>query len=286
MRFGVSGEILPRNMNDFTPDHAARVRALGFTGLFTRFGANDPFTTTRAECQRVRAILADYGLDMVQCTGYWQPLIHPDESVRRQAVRTLQAALRVAGWLGSYAIDTGPGSLSPRGPWFPHPDNHSPRCLEQLIKSLREAVPAAEEAGVIIALEGHQLVCLRSAEVMREVIDAVGSPWVRCDFDPVNWITLDTVFRTGPAIEAMVDILGDRIVSAHAKDIVIEDRLVLHLDQRPAGQGLLDYQTFFRRLEALNPSIYVIVEGASVDELPQVKRFLDETAAALGIRVF
>ncbi|MSS71154.1 MAG: sugar phosphate isomerase/epimerase [Candidatus Latescibacteria bacterium] len=285
MRFGMSGAFLPANMDDFTVEMAKRVRDLGFSGVFTRFRANDPFQTSKAQCQRLRDLLAGEGLRMYQTTGYWQCLIHPDEGQRWQAVHTLQEALRVAGDIGARGIDTGPGSMSPTGPWNPHPDNWNPGSREQLIKSLRECAKAAEDQDVFLSLEGHQLVTLEDADVMREVLDAVGSPYVRCDFDPVNWITLKTVFQTGPAIDQMVDALDHRIVSAHAKDIVIEDRLTLHLETVPAGRGLLDYRTFLRRLEALDPEYPVIVEAAGEKDLPEVSAFLRRTAEEGGIRI-
>jgi sugar phosphate isomerase/epimerase len=294
VRLGVSGGLFPHHVDEFTAAMAARVRELGFTGIFTRFDQDDPFTTTEAQCQRVRAILRDYGLTMVQAIGHRPPLIHPDEDVRRQAVKTLQAAIRIAGWLGSLSCHTGPGSMAQigadgsawGGAWDPHPDNWNPICRDQLIKSLREAAPAAEDAGVVIGLEGHVLVTLRSAEVMREVLDAVGSPAVRCDLDPVNWLTLDTVFRSGPAIDHMFDVLDGRIFNAHAKDVVVEKRLVIHIDERPAGQGILDWERFMRRLEGLGPERFLIVEHAAVEELPAVKAFLDQKAAELGIRIW
>jgi sugar phosphate isomerase/epimerase len=285
VRFGVSGDLIPRDMDALTPAVAARVRALGFSGIFSRFGENDPHTTTRAQCERVRGILDDAGLQHYQCTGYWQCLIHSDETQRRAAVRTLQAALRIAGWLGARGIDTGPGSLSPRGPWFPHPGNWSATSRRQLVKSLQECAPVAEECGVILSLEGHQLVTLDCAETMRAVLDEVNSPMVKCDWDPVNWITLRTVYDTGRAMRQMVDVLRPYIVSAHAKDVVIEDRLVVHLDNVATGDGLLDYATFFQLMEALDPAYPIIVESASVAQLPAVKAVLDRTAQALGITV-
>ena len=58
---------------------------------------------------------------MYQTTGYWQCLIHPDETERKKAVRTVQEALRVAGDIGARGIDTGPGSMNPTGPWNSSP---------------------------------------------------------------------------------------------------------------------------------------------------------------------
>src|SRR5438874_1140835 len=83
-----------------------------------------------------------------------------------------------------------------------------------------------EDHGVVLGMEGHVLVTLNSAELMRGVLDEVGSPAVRCDLDPVNWLTLATVFRNGAAIDQMVDLLGTRIFNAHAKDVRVEKRLV------------------------------------------------------------
>lgn len=294
MRLAVSGGLFPRHVDEFTEAMAARTREMGYTGIFTRFDQDDPFATTDAQCRRVRSILADYGLTMVQAIGHRPPLIHPDEAIRREAVKTLRAAIRIAANLGSLSCHTGPGSLAQMGAthsdwggaWDPHGDNWDPLCRAQLVKSLKEVAPAAEEHEVIVGLEGHVLVTLNSAEMMRGVLDEVDSPAIRCDLDPVNWLTLDTVFRNGPAIDHMCDVLGPRIFNAHAKDVIVQKRLVIHLDECPAGQGILDYDRFMRRVEALGPERFLVVEHAAVEELPAAKAFLDRKAAELGIRVY
>jgi sugar phosphate isomerase/epimerase len=222
---------------------------------------------------------------MFQATGYWQNMITPDETLRQEAVRTVQAALRLAGWMGARGIDTGPGSMNPAGPWFPHPDNWTATARRQLVKTLKECAPAAEDAGVYLSLESHQLVTLKTPEITREILDEVDSPWVRCDYDSANWITLDTVFDTRSALNHHFDLLGEYIVSCHAKDIWIENRLTLHLQDGCPGKGLLDFKTLFQRMEALSPDYPVIVEGNTTEELPFVSRLFHDTARELGIRV-
>jgi sugar phosphate isomerase/epimerase len=297
MRFAISGGLFPRHVDEFTEAMAARTRELGFTGIFTRFDRDDPFATTDAQCRRVRSILADYGLTMVQAIGHRPPLIHPDESIRRRGVAVLREAIRIAAALGSLSCHTGPGSLAQLsasesawdGAWDPHGDNWDPICRDQLVESLKEVAPAAEEHGVVLGMEGHVLVTLDSAETMRDVLDEVGSPSVRCDLDPVNWLTLRTVFRNGPAIDHMCDVLGARIFNAHAKDVIVQKRLVTHIDECPAGQGILDYATFMRRVETLDGappgSRFLVVEHAEVEEFPAVKAFLDRKATELGIAI-
>jgi sugar phosphate isomerase/epimerase len=285
MRFGICGAFLPEDMDDLTPALCQRVRSLGFSGIFARFRKNDPHTTPRAKAERVRHLLADEGLRLFQVTGYWQNLITSDENARAEAVRTLQAALRLASWLGARGVDTGPGSMSPDGPWFPHPDNWTERSRRQLIKSLKECAAVAEEVGVFLSLEGHQLVTLESAEVTAAVLDEVDSLMVKSDYDSANWITRETVYQTDEALNRDFDVLGHHIVSCHAKDIWIENRLALHLQDGCPGKGSMDFHTLFRRIEALSPDYPVIVEGAAAEELPEVGRLFHQIAQELGIRV-
>jgi sugar phosphate isomerase/epimerase len=187
--------------------------------------------------------------------------------------------------MGARGIDTGPGSMSPDGSWFPHPENWTARCRKQLVKSLKECAKAAEDAGVYLSLEGHQLVTLESAEVTRDILNEVNSPWVRSDYDSANWITRETVYDTTGAINHHFDVLGRHIVSCHAKDIWLENRLTLHLQDGCPGKGTVDFHTLFRRMEALDPDYPIIVEGAATEELPAVSRLFHGIAAELGLPV-
>ena len=285
MRFGMSGCFLPADMDDLSPEMCQRVRQLGFSGIYTRFRANDPHTTPRRKANRIKDLLAGEGIRLYQTTGYWQNMITPDETVRKESVRTVQAALRLAGWLGSRGIDTGPGSMNPDGPWFPHPDNWTGTARRQLVKTLKECASAAEEAGVYLSLESHQLVTLKTPEITKEILDEVDSAWVCCDYDSANWITLETIYDTASALNHHFDVLDQYIVSCHAKDIWIENRLALHLEDGCPGKGLMDFKTLFQRMEALSPDYPVIAEGNGTEELPSVSRLFHDTAAALGIRV-
>jgi sugar phosphate isomerase/epimerase len=281
----MSGGFLPEDMDALTPAMLRNVRVLGFSGIFTRFRHNDPHTTPRQQAERVQALMADEGVRLFQTTGYWQNLVTPDEGVRKDAVRTLQAALRLAGWLGARGIDTGPGSMNPDGPWYPHPYNWTAEARRQLVKSLKETAPAAEDAGVFLNLEGHQLVTLESAEITAAILDEVDSPWVKSDYDSANWITRETVFHTTEAINQHFDVLERHIVSCHAKDIWIENRLALHLQDGCPGKGTVDFHTLFRRMEALSPDYPVIVEGAASEEMGDVGRLFYQIADELQIPI-
>jgi sugar phosphate isomerase/epimerase len=74
-------------------------------------------------------------------------------------------------------------------------------------------------------------------------------------------------------------------VSCHAKDIWVENRLAVHLQDGCPGKGVMDFKTLFRRMEALSPDFPVISEGNSSAQLPDVIRLFHDTAAELNIRV-
>ena len=285
MRLGLNGAFLPPDMKDITPDLCRRVRALGFSGIFTRFSQNHPLDTPKANALRVRQVLADHGLRMYQSTGFWQNLVNPDEHARTEAVRVLCGAIQLAGWMGSRGIDTGPGSMSSRGPWFPHPENWTPTARRQLVKSLNACAPVAQNCGVYLSMEGHQLVTLESAEVTAEILDEVNSPWVTSDYDSANWITLKEVYDTAAAVNRHFDVLGAHIVSCHAKDVWAEDKLSVHLQDGCPGKGNMDFRTVLRRMETLSPDYPVLPEGCATEDLPQVVALFRGLATDLGIAI-
>lgn len=284
------GCFLPVDMNDVTPEMCRRVRDLGFSGIFTRFSANHPLHTPQHMAQRARDVMAGEGIRLYQATGFWQNMVHPDESARADAVRVIQAALRLAGWLGARGIDTGPGSMAGTvgdhsSMWWPHPDNWTAASRRQLVKTLKECAKAAEDAGVYLSLEGAQTVTLDSADVTAEVLDEVDSPWVRSDYDSANWLTLKTVYDTTSAINHDFDVLGRHIVSCHAKDAWPVNHLNVRVDQGCPGKGKVDFKTLFRRIEALSPEYPVIAEGNTTEELPQVSKLFHDIAKELNITV-
>jgi sugar phosphate isomerase/epimerase len=285
MRFGMCGGFLPEDMDDVTPEMCRSVREMGFSGIFTRFRKNDPHSTPHSKADRFCKLLEDEGLRLYQVTGYWQNLVAADESARKESVRTVQAALKLAGWLGARGIDTGPGSRNPAGPWFPHPENWTEGARKQLVKSLKDCAQAAEDTGVFLSVEGHQLVTLESAEVTAAILDEVDSPHIRSDYDSANWITRETVYKTAEAVSHHFEVLRKHIVSCHAKDIWIENRLALHLQDGCPGKGSMDFHNLFRCMEALSPDFPVIVEGASAEEMPVVGKLFHRIAQELNIRV-
>ena len=184
-------------------------------------------------------------------------------------------------------IITGCGSHHPSFFYGPAAENHHPTTRERLVESLRRAAAMAEESGVVLALECHVLTTLDTAEHIREILAAVGSPWVRSNFDPVNLIgDLPTLYANGAAMRRMATLLAPHYAAcAHVKDIAPRPELVLHLDEVPPGTGLLDYDAFFAVCRQLGEGTALVVEHLAAAQVPQALDFVRRTAARQGIEL-
>ena len=280
MRLAVSSGPLPDDIDAVDARLAAKVRELGFTGVGVHFGAvagSDPAELDTARCRRAREILAAHGVAIVQSWAFGANLAAPDA---RGQVGRLQESVRVAADLGAPTVICGPGSRNPRGLYWPHPDNHAPETLERLVARLREAAKAAEHHGIAIALEPHVATALDTPKRAREVVDAVGSPGVRVNLDPVNFVgDLRTLFDAEPLLDRVFAALAGVATSGHVKDVYAEERLVVHLSETLIGDGSFPIASYLRRFEQALPDAYLIVEHLPEELVAQAKAALDELCA-------
>lgn len=285
MRIGVAGAIVPRDLKQLDDRRVARLAELGLTGVGTHF-RGDPATMPREDLRRAHDLLAAHGIAIVQSWGWHQPLVSDDEGTRKAGARTLGHAVRVARDLGAGMVLSGPGSRNPRGPWHPHPENHSQGAEDALVRSLTEAAQACEEYGVPIALECHVTSTLDSVARVRRVLDRVGSPWIKVSLDPVNFIPdFATLWDTTPLLHDLFDTLGPDIAAAHIKDAYAEDRLIVHISETVPGDGHLDFDTFFRRFEELMPGGYGLVEHLPDSLVPQAVAYVRQKLTELGLPI-
>ena len=138
----------------------------------------------------------------------------------------------------------------------------------------------------MLALEGHVLSLLDTPQRMRDVIDAVGSPALRFNTDPVNFIGTvnDATIPAGCSMNWPA-LLGPYTVAAHLKDMAVQDKLVLHIDEVVIGEGSMDYGRLLRQMEQINPDMYGIIEHLPDEKIPQARAGLLRAADKAGIHL-
>ncbi len=138
---------------------------------------------------------------------------------------------------------------------------------QMMLGALREVGDCAARNGVFYAIETGP----ETSSVLSSFIQDVGSPALRVNFDPANIVMI-----TGENPAAAIYRLGDKIVHTHMKDGVmnryVDPEIVYgcvpdvqglvpgHRDQKPLGQGNVDFPAVFAALEAVGYRGYLTIE--------------------------
>lgn len=277
MRLGVVG-MLPADFRTITAEHLQTIRALNLTAACFHGGADILFTVTPAECQKVKQLYADNGMNLAQMgINYKECLFDPDASVRDGIVKVIDRGLEVAHELGAHVALIRPGSLNPAGAYAPSRKNHEPICMERLVATLRRVADKAEAVGQTIVIETYALTIMDSPETNAQIVQAVGSDRIRIVMDYVNHFqSLHQVYHSADRINHIFDVMGPVCPVAHCKDISVGNNFALHLDETIPGEGELDIATVLRRWQALHPDGYLLLEHIPNEKLPHDLSLADQ----------
>ncbi len=270
-----------------TAETFRQIRELGFRA--TAWNPTVPMAEIPlTRCREARRVMVDQGVNLVEFGVYHSNLIHPDPAVRRHHTSNLTQALQVSRALECPTVICAPGGLNPQGVWWPHPENHGPQARARLVESLKRLASTAGSEGVTLALECHTTTTLKDAATARAIADEVGSPALKIHLDPVNWITFDTIFSSGEAIDAMFEVLGPRLApTMHSKGVTFENRFVLHVSETVTGAAddVLDHRAVLRNLARQAGERHLVFEHLPLDAVPAARQYVLRLAAELGVLV-
>jgi sugar phosphate isomerase/epimerase len=213
-----------------------------------------------------------HGLSMAAVSGTVN-LVHPDPEVCQAGIEALTNVIRTAPSIGAPVVTLCTGSRNADNQWAAHPDNQSSQAWADLLHAMERLVPVAEEAGVQLGVEPELANVVNSAAAARRLIDTLGSKAVAVVFDPANLFEVASLDEQQHIIGEALERLAGDIVIAHAKDRTEDGTFV------PAGQGVLDYAFFLKRLKAVGFNGPLITHGLEADEAPGVAAFLREQLA-------
>ena len=274
---------MPADLREVDDAVAQRVRAAGFVGCACFFA--EPTAPTVADLDRLREILWRNGVGVAQVNGRYESMVNPDEDARQEGITTYRALIEVCARLQGDNVYVRPGSMNPGGHWWPHIDNHSEATIDRLVDSLKQISRSAEDAGVVIVVEGHTVSPLNTAAVVREVIDRVGSPALKFNCDPVNFVSnVQEVYHSRRVLDDIFDTLGELNWAVHAKDMAVEDRHVVHISEVVMGRGHMDLGYMLQRFERARPEGYVIVEHLPDNLIPEARDALLAAGQKVGIK--
>ena len=271
-------------LDRITKGTACWVRELGFSVVGVDLEPAVPVDANA--CRAVREVLEGEGVSIGQVWSVGTPLVRPDPGESTANLQVLRDRVPLAAALGCRVLLTEAGGMHPENPWYPHPENHGKEALARLAAALREVAPFSADHGVSIAPEMSLMTILSTVARAEAMIAESGPLGVGINLDPANVLDPLSLFDSGAFVDDAFERLGNRIVNVHAKDAAARDvPLIVHLEERPAGQGVLDYGRLLRRTASLPEWTCVVIEHlADYGQVEEVRRFLVETAERTGVR--
>ena len=283
MLLGAAGRI-PGDWRNITRDLLAEIANEGFGAL--NITVQDPNSMTSQNIARLKEMFKESGVLIGQTNGaYGGGLVSPDDNEREAAIEFAKRMCELTARLGSPNTYLRPGSLNPNGPWQPHPNNRSDETLDRLVNSARKFCRAAEEEGVMVAAEGGAVSPLYSAQRVKDFIDAVGSPALGFNQDPVNFIgSLEDAYDTTRLLAEFFDLLADRTLGAHAKDFTVINQLMVRFEEAEIGSGMMDHIAFLQGMQRVCPTGHVLIEHLPPDRYADAAIEYRKYATIAGIK--
>ncbi len=232
------------------------VRRLGYTAAYC------PANKDASEDEVRDYVEAAKSADIVIAeVGAWQNNpVSPDEETRRAGIAGCQEQLALADRAGARCCVNVSGSRGER--WAgPHPDNLTEDTFDLVVESVRAIIDGVKPTRTYYALETMPYMYPDSVESYVRLLKAIDRERFAVHMDPANLISNpQRYYNTGALIRDFISKLGPHIRSCHAKDIIMADKLTVHLDETRPGLGNLDYRTYLRELDRLDPDTPLMLE--------------------------
>lgn len=216
--------------------------------------------------------------------GAWSNPISIDQSIARQAIDYCAERLQLADEIGARVCVNIAGS---RGTVWdgPHELNLTDDTFALIVDTVRTIIDQVKPTQTKYALEMMPWVFPNSADSYAALLKAIDRPQFGVHFDPVNIINSPhSYYHNDALIKDFIEKLGEHIVNVHAKDIWLQPKLTLHLDEVVPGQGNLRYDVLLTQLQALKRDIPVIIEHLSTNEqVAEAAAYIRNVAKQKGI---
>lgn len=240
MKKGVNAWIYP---SDFTVSRIMEVSSeIGFDGVELNLD-EDNLELTRKERKEIAEKAGSFGLDLPSlCSGlFWKyNLASPDEDVRKRGIDIIEKGCEFAADLGASVFLVVPAVAVPEVSYS--------RMWELSKRSILEAVPVAEERGILLGIENVWNRFLYSPLEFRSFVEEINHPNVKVYFDVGN-------FQLLAFPQQWIRYLSDLIVCVHVKDF---QRSTLQF--KPLLQGDIPWLEVMRALRDIGYDGFLNVE--------------------------
>jgi sugar phosphate isomerase/epimerase len=259
---------------------AAAVTALGYGAAYAPVQLGDD-ATARALADAA----ASAGIVIAE-VGIWRNLIAPDEGERKRCIAEAEQMLDFADRLGARCAVTFAGTLG-EGAYGPGDGNFAPDTYALIVDTVKSLIDAVQPQRTRFALECMPTTFPDSPDGYAQLLRDVDRSAFGVHFDPVNLIYSLRLYDEHRAmITRFVEILGDDLVSCHAKDVRFGPDPISHLYETIPGEGGLDYGHLLTTIASLPGDMPLMLEHLDGQaEYARAAGYVRKEAKAAGVEL-
>lgn len=198
--------------------------------------------------------------------GAWKNTNSSNDDERRSSIDFCKKQLALADEIGARCCVNITGS---RGEdWAgPDPRNLTDENFDRIVQTTRGIIDAVQPKRTYFALETMPNMYPHTTASYMKLVHAIDRDRFAVHLDPVNMVvTPEIYYRTGDLIIDFIDKLGPMIQSCHAKDVILHQPAIVHLDEIRPGLGGLDYAAYLKALTKLEPDMPLMLEHLGSEE--------------------
>ncbi len=262
----------------------ARVRALGGETVQYNFlsshGEELPVALTKVDARRIGEAARACGVTISAVNGTFN-MLEPEDRLQEDLRRFRLLAGNMQA-LGCSALTLCTGSYSEKGMWVFDERNGSDEALERAVQVTRLLLKTAREYDLRLLVETEASNAVCDSSRARRYLDELDDAHMGVILDCANLFPAGTARRENvrPTIRRAFELLGDRLVLAHGKDVLEGEKPAF----TAPGLGIVDYPYFFAELEAAGYAGPLILHGIKQEaelegSAQRMRRAMEERAA-------
>ncbi len=197
--------------------------------------------------------------------GMWVNVMTPDKEEQTRRIENARTMLKKAEAMGCHCVVTLVGTKDPSDAGLaPHPYMYTEECKEEFREVVLRILDGLELKTTRYVIEPWHNPFFYQPEDIRAFIDSVGPPAFGLHLDQMNMVNQEHFYNTTDLINKTFDLLADKVASVHLKDIRCDfGHMFLKWDEVNIGDGVMDYDTYLRRLAQLPQDVTCFCEHMS-----------------------
>lgn len=254
---------------------------------------------TKEKAQEIREKFRDANLPVIAVSSYTN-IVHHDPVIRKRNLDYIKMMMQRALDLGCPYVASETGTYNTESDWLWDDHNATEEAYEEAAEIIYDLVKFGKEVGATFIVENYVNNVIGSIEQVQRLFREINMPNLKLICDPTNYFTPSNIHDVDGQLRRIFDALSDKMVIAHAKDILpSEDTKVKQADidadeshvfrgaggvELPAaGLGILNYDLYVSLLAKEHPNIPLIIEHLDSGDIPRAKAFVDGVLRRCGV---